>query len=540
MTGTLSTWRERMLKLADYVGWRRYVIALTFGIVTAMAFAPLRWPIALAVGLSGLALLLEGVGRREKPRRVAFFTGTAFGAGYFAYGMLWLANAFMVQADQFAWMIPIVLPGFFAFLGLFYGLASWVYISLREKYSIRGLSTLLLFAITLSVAEWLRGHILSGLPWNLHAQALAGTTIGLQPLTVLGPYGYGFLLTLIALTPAMAFLHAQQARKVGLFTLASVATIVAFSAVRLSLHPEERRTDAQIAILQPSVSQRDKLDPSKRGENLRQILEMSTRAANKLASEDLNASIYIIWPENASPFLNQIPDLSDYLSDELPAKSWLISGSLRSVPEGYANTLFVYGPSESGANEAAVYDKHRLVPFGETLPFYQAFEALGIESLSPTGGRGFIPGTGPKTLGLGPAPFSPLICYEDVFPGTLYRRGDRPDWLTVVTNDAWFGDRAGPMQHLDIARMRAVENGLPLVRSANTGISALIDAEGRVLYDLPLYQPGVITAALPAPRPRTAYTVTGDLTFAAMLSFFGLLVVRNALQAMREKGNFTA
>ncbi|NRA30289.1 MAG: apolipoprotein N-acyltransferase [Parvularculaceae bacterium] len=529
---------QQLSRISELTGWRRYAVALGFGLLAGLAFAPLRLVFALAIGLSGLALLAEGSMRQAKGLRSAFFTGTAYGTGYFGLTMLWLANAFLVQADQFAWMIPIILPAFFAFLGLFYGLATWAYVWLRRRLQVKGLLGVLLFVLTLSIAEWLRGHILSGLPWNIHAQAAAGTSLGLQPLAALGPYGYGTVLTLMALCPAMVILNPDKRLKVGVLFAGVLTTLVSYSALRLALNPAEQRDDVRVVVVQPNVAQRDKLDPGKRGQALLRSLEMTGRASGVGPNKELETSVYAVWPENAYPFLHRIPDFGQAFTQEVPGNSWLITGSIRDVDdEGYANTLFVFGPADQDSPLSATYDKHRLVPFGETLPFYEVFEALGIESLSPTGGRGFIPGDGAKRVDLGSAPFAPLICYEDVFPGTLYPKGERPDWLVVVTNDAWFGDKAGPMQHLDIARMRAVESGLPLARSANTGISALIDAEGRVVHRLELYKPGVITALLPVARPPTFYDRTGDAIFFTILTIIALLAGRAFLQREVVKGN---
>lgn len=499
-------------------GWKRFLVAFGFGCLAALSMAPLRFLPALLVGLGGLALLVEGSRDAPRPLRSALATGTAYGAGYFGLGMMWLANAFLVQADQFAWMIPILLPAFFIFLGLFYGLAGMIHVALRRWRPLPGLAGLLPLVIGLMISEWLRGHILTGLPWNLHAQAAAMHTVLLQPLAALGPYAYGGVITILALLPAWALLEPRRARRAGLLFASISILILSFGGARMVLFTVETRTDAQVIIVQPNIAQRDKRDARKRGEGLRASV---TATINAAAGTPEGVSTYAIWPENAYPFLNRIPELPEVLSRDLPERSYLISGSIRGVEEGYANTLLVFGPSEQGAPLAPAYDKHRLVPFGETLPFYEIFEALNLETLSPTGGRGFIPGEGPKRYELGPASFAPLICYEDVFPGTLFPQNERPDWLVVVTNDAWFGDSAGPMQHLDIARMRAVETALPLARSANTGISSLINPKGQVIQLLPLYEAGVITENLPAPGLVPLYGRLGGLIFFVMLAFIG-------------------
>lgn len=524
----LSRIRGHLLAIGEVSGWRRLLMAFGFGALTAMSFAPLRLFPMLIIGLSGLALLLEGSLQKPKPLRSAFWTGSAFGMAYFTVGMAWLANAFLVQAEAFAWLIPIILPSFFFGLGLFFAVAGVAHVAARRRWNIGGMASVLPLLLSLSATEWLRGHILSGLPWNLFAQSAGGHELALQPLAALGPYGYGLVICLIALAPAAAALSPQAAKRIAFGTLALIGALATFGSVRLIALPHEVRTDAKVVIVQPSLSQRDKLDAQKRVQGLRRSIEMSSEAALEVSGDH---TTYAVWPENNYPFLSRIPDLSEVLVSGLPERSWVISGSIRETEEGgFSNTLHLFSPPEEGANIVATYDKHRLVPFGETLPFYGVLQALGLESLSPVGGGGFQAGKGPALLDAGPAPFAPLICYEDVFPGTLYPRGQRPDWLVVVTNDAWFGDAAGPLQHLDIARMRAVETGLPLARSANTGVSAIIDAEGRLLQTLPLYQPGTITADLPVPRRPTLYTYVGDLIFFAMLAFIVLIVIKSPPQ----------
>nr|WP_269815605.1 apolipoprotein N-acyltransferase [Parvularcula mediterranea] len=514
------------------------MVAAGFGALTAMSFAPLRLLPMLAIGLSGLTILLHGSLSKKKPLCSAFWTGSAFGTLYFAAGMFWLANAFLVQADAFAWLIPIVLPLFFFGLGLFFALSGLGSVWAVRRFGLSGLPALVPLILLLAVTEWLRGHILTGLPWNLYAQGTAGWGVLLQPLAAFGPYAYGLVLVALSLVPAAIVLNPSRTRRTATLGAAGLGAIILFGGLRLTLLAPELRDDTQIVVVQPSVPQRDKLDAQKRVEGLRRTLDMTEAAAARL--EDGKA-IFAIWPENAYPFIARIPELSGALSDRLPAQSYVVTGSIRATEDGgFANTFHMFGPSDGGAPLAATYDKHRLVPFGETLPFYSVFEALGIEALSPVGDGGFTPGTGPARIDGVPAPFAPLICYEDVFPGTLYPKGERPEWLVVVTNDAWFGDAAGPMQHLDIARMRAIETGLPIARSANTGISAVIDSEGRVLDTIPLYTPGTITSALPVARPPTLYTRAGDLIFWAMVSFIVLMVWRTGPQVAIEKVNHTA
>ncbi len=531
----LSRLKRGVHRIERLHGFWRFAAAFGFGASSALAFAPFSLPFALIIALCGLALLLEGSLAAGKPKLSGFLTGTVFGAGFFAASTLWLANAFLVQAEAFAWMIPVVLPIFFAGMGLFYGLASLFHIVLRQKIPLSGLGKILPLVIGLGLAEWLRGHVFGGFPWNLHAQAMAFHPVALQPLAVLGPYGYGLVISLLMLLPAAALLAPERAVRAGVLFAGLSVLIAAYGSVRIAAGPDGVRSGAHVVLVQPNVAQRDKLDPEKTAAALRRNLEVTALETNRLPAQ---STIYAVWPENAYPFLDRIADLPPYLARRLPPDSYLVSGSILERGGAYTNGLAVFGPAMSGSELAASYDKHRLVPFGETLPFASVFEALGIESLSPAGGGGFMPGPGPVTLNLGDAPFAPLICYEDIFPSALYPDGERPDWLVVVTNDAWFGDAAGPRQHLDIARMRAVETGLPVARAANTGISALIDASGRITAALPLYERGVISRALPEKRSETLYSSFPELFAFILLSLLVVPICLRGLQARRAASNY--
>lgn len=520
-------------RLAETRGWARYGIAFGLGALTATAMAPFYFLFALVIGYCALTLLLDGASEAATPKRMAFLTGWAFGFGYFLFGMYWLGFAFLVQADQFGWMIPIAIPAFTGFLGLFYALPAWLAMFRWRK----GYPRLFLLAALIAGFEYLRGHILTGLPWNLTAQAFAGSALLAQPLAWLGPYGYSLVLLLLALLPVLAIrvegpLDWRPLAGLG----AGVLGILLFGGLRLAMAPpliDPDRPDApRVTVVQPNVSQRDKFEmtEAERVATLERMLAMS-----RMGHHD-GVPVIAVWPENAHPYLANYTDSATYLAEKLPPRMSLVSGTFRywdtsgeaGPTRHYGNAVAVFGETmhtEGAPGEKPllhVYDKHHLVPFGEYLPMRGLLKALGLSQLAPVE-EGFTPGPGPQTLDVAGLKISPLICYEDVFPGELYPAGQRPDLLVVVTNDAWFGDDAGPRQHLDISRMRTIESGLPMARSANTGISGIFSAHGRLIAEVPLYQDGTISITIPPKLAKTLYAQLAQLIFA--LVFIASLLV---------------
>jgi apolipoprotein N-acyltransferase len=506
-------------RLRGLTGWRRMLAGFGFGLASALAQAPFGLLPALLLAFPGLLLLLEGCLRAPRPLSAAFATGWAFGFGALALGTYWIAFAFLVQADQFAWMIPVIVPGLMAFLALYAGLAGWAAVLVWRAggWGRTPLLRALSFASAWSLFEVLRGHLLTGFPWNIVSQSATAWLPLAQGAAWIGPYGLSLVMVALAGLPLAAARH----RRWPWLALGSALALSALLHLDLIVGRSSTSPtpEASVVIVQPNVPQRDKLDPAKREANLVRTLRMTSEA-----TAGHEGPAYVLWPENAYPYLSEQVGVGTVLAQLLPEQAILVTGSVRAYPGEaagdllFGNAVQVFGPTAAGEKPlAAVYDKHHLVPFGEYLPFERLFLATGLASMSPVGGGGFTPGPGPSLLAIGPAPFSPLVCYEDVFPGQLYPAGERPRWLAVVTNDAWFGDGAGPKQHLAIAQMRAIESGLPVARSANTGISALIDAQGQVLRALPLYEEGTIVAHLPPAMARTIYDRTGELGWALLL-----------------------
>lgn len=506
----------RIVKLVDAVerleGWRRCALAFLAGAGAATAQAPFYLLPLAAIGFSILVLMIDGAGAR--PARRAFVAGWFFGFGYFLVSLFWVGFAFLVQAEEFAWMAPFAVCGLPAFLALFTGAAC----ALAARFAGAGPARVFAFAFFYMLAEYARGHVLTGLPWNLPGQALAGTAIGAQTAAFWGVYGLSLVVLTIATAP-VAFRRdgARGLARGALASLLGAGALYAAGGVRLALHPPADQPGAFVRIVQPNIPQREKIDNDLWRRNYERHVALSQAPAPG------EGALFILWPENAVPVIDEVKEGLDMLAEKLPRSALLIAGAVRreTGPDGatrYFNSISAIARKDAARAAVAHYDKHHLVPFGEYLPFYGLARTLGLSELTPYGDDGFTKGAGPKTIRVGGPAFAPLICYEAIFPGRVYPRGDRPDWIATVTNDSWFGDSSGPRQHFDQARLRAIETGLPMARSANSGVSGLIDPVGRVRARVGLYKTGVIDAPLPAPIGATLYAKIGDLFFWLMMA----------------------
>ena len=502
------------LQRAD--GWRRRGFSALAGASAALAFAPFYILPLMVLAYSALVLLIDGAHARDRAVRAAFGIGWWFGFGYYLIGIHWFAFAFLVQAEQFAWMAPFAVFGISGFLALFHGGA----MALAARFWRSGWPRVFLLAATLCVFDYLRGHILTGLPWNLPGQSLAGMALSAQTAAFWGVYGLSLVVLCLAMFPA-AFLSADRAvsrralLKGLLVCLTGAVVILVIGAIRLAALPPVDRDDVHLRIVQPNIAQREKIDPALWDRNLKRSVDLSAGPSTG------SGEIIVIWPENAAPLLDESPTALGLVDEGLPRNSTLITGAVRRQRDAQGiwrvyNSLLIVPRSEGSRYVAMRYDKHHLVPFGEYLPMKRILRAIGLAQLAPYE-DGFTPGIGPQTLNLPSGSVAPLICYEAIFPGDLYPHGSRPEWLLTVTNDAWFGDAAGPRQHLDQARLRSIESGLPMARSANTGISSLIGPAGRLRASVDLYQTGVIDIALPASIAPTLYSRIRDWGFFVML-----------------------
>lgn len=488
--------------LSRAAGWRRAGLSFGAGVLAALAQAPFYVLPLMAAGYCALLFLLDGARGAPRPARSGFLTGWFFGFGYFLLGLYWFGYAFMVQAEEFAWMAPFAVLGMPAFLGLFTGAAG----AIIARTKANGWRRVFLAAGVLMIAEYLRGHVLTGLPWNLPGQALAGTAAGAQTAAWWGAYGLSLAALLIAMAPA-AFPSVLKGTAV---MLAASAAVFSAGALRLQFNPYAEYTDAAVRIVQPNIPQREKIDSDLWDRNYRRHIDLSS------APGPSTGVLFVLWPENAVPVIDEVPEGLAEVSRRLPKNAVLVTGAVRREIAGGAekvyNSIAVLPETPAGRRVIANYDKHHLVPFGEYLPMNGLLRAVGLAQLAPYD-EGFAFGAGPKTIAAGGPPFAALICYEAIFPGRVYPKGERPAWIATVTNDGWFGDSSGPRQHLDQARLRTIETGLPMARSANTGVSALFDGAGRMIERVRLYETGVIDRPLPRPLPETLYQRFGDTLF---------------------------
>jgi apolipoprotein N-acyltransferase len=491
------------------VGRGRLLVAAGVGAASALAYAPFYvWPL-LFLTFPALVWLIDGAAHARRPRATAALIGWAFGFGYFLVGLHWIGFAFVVDSDRHAWLLPFVAVLFPGGLALFFALAAGV---ARLRWA--GWARVCVLAAALGGVEWLRGHILTGFPWNLPGYIWSGTDAMFQAASLFGIYGLS-LLTLLALMAPAAVIDADGKRSNARWMLILPPVLLGglfiFGWVRLPTDAAPTNADVAVRIVQPNVPQTEKWKPEFFERNWRVLIDQ-TRLPG-LASRTV-----VVWPEAAPPLaLLEAPDALEVVALALPDRTTLLTGTIR-IERSEKQRFFNSMAAVSGTGQVlATYDKAHLVPFGEYLPLYWLLEPLGVSQITG-GGQGYTEGSGVRTLTIPGLPaFSPLICYELIFPGQVSAPGQRPDWLMTMTDDSWFGPWTGPYQHLGIAKVRAAEEGLPVVRAANTGVSAIIDPFGRITHSLGLDRTGILDANLPRPLVPTLYSITGDAIFFLML-----------------------
>ncbi len=511
----------------------RIGLALAAGAAAALAHPPF----GILPGLLGYPLLMI-LSERSPTVRGAFWMGWLAGFAYFFISCWWVAEAFLVNPAQ-AWMAPFAASGLPIGLGVFWGTATALY----RRFLPSGMKRVLFFAALFCLLEWLRGHLLTGFPWNPAGASWKAGSAASQFAAVAGVYGLGFVT--VAAAAAFGPLLNDGARKARIATAAlgalALAVLMISGAVRLSSARLEL-TPTLVRIVQADVAQASKWTPEAYQGIVDRYVNLTARPG--AAQPDL-----IIWPEGALPasanevFAPGSPDAVAIARAVQPGQS-LIMGLARgvadpSVPEGgrYFNSLFVLtDQGGDGLRVSTVYDKYRLVPFGEFLPAGDLMGALGVRALTHMP-LDFSPGPRPAPIDIPGAPRAqPLICYESLYPGFTPGAAGRPGWIVNISNDAWFGKTSGPRQHLNLASYRAIETGLPVVRATPTGTSAMIDPWGRVVdgQRLDPGESGVIDARLPRPTGVTLYGRIGDLLFWLAVAG-GLLVAAPWRRLIRSK-----
>ncbi len=498
-----------------------FLLAFLAGLASACGFEP--WSVGPAT-IAGFALLLHLLSRTTTMGRALAF-GWAFGLGQFALGLNWIATAFTFQAAMPAslgWVAVVLLS---VYLAVYPAMAA----GLAWRYGRRSpLGLTLIFAAAWIVTEWLRGTLFTGFAWNPVGVVLLTTPLS-QLSPFVGTYGLSATVILIAAVFRLATDGANRARKQGAWL--GIALAAATGAGWLRDGPAPTGTHA-VRIVQPNIGQQNKHDPAFDAETYARLFGLSTPLGDRPR--------LVLWPEAATPdFLEDEPDARGRMAIALGERDVLLTGGTKvergppsrdgtpGRPVGGRNSLFVVTPD---ATIRGRYDKAHLVPYGEYLPARPILSAIGLSRLVP-GDLDFWAGPGARTLAVpGFGRMGVQICYEIVFSGEVVDRRDRPDFLFNPSNDAWFG-RWGPPQHLAQARMRAVEEGLPVLRSTPTGISAVVDARGHLLRSLPWRTAGRIDAILPGPLPPTPFARFGNL-----LSFlFGAALLAGAWFATRRE-----
>ena len=513
-------------------GWRRMAVVALAGALGALSLAPFHAFPVLWISFTVLVWALDGAVEMKEGNRLARLgpalrVGWAFGFGWFLAGLWWIGVAFLVDAAQFGWLIPVALGLLSIGLGLFHGFAT----ALARLFWTGGPLRVVALAASFFVADWLRGHVFTGFPWNSIGYGFAANGPMMQIASVVGGYGLTFLAVLVFAAPAVLARAARADRRfagvVGVLFLA----VVGFGAARLALLPTEFVPDVRFRIVQPAIDQWKKGDPAFKAETMERFSELSRKPSSPdpaappsglrpgLAGappSGIPGITHLVWPESAFPFiLTRESWALSTIAQLLGDGTTLFTGAVRmEAPAAgeerprYYNSIYAIG---RGAEILAAYDKSHLVPFGEYLPFQEFAESLGLRQLTKLRG-GYSAGPGRRTVEIpGIGPFGPLVCYEIVFPGEVVDPARRPQWLLNVTNDAWYGMTPGPWQHLDQTRLRAVEEGLPIIRAANNGISAAIDPAGRVVASLTLGETGALDTDLPRPIDPTIASRWGEI-----------------------------
>ncbi|PCI87909.1 MAG: apolipoprotein N-acyltransferase [Hyphomicrobiales bacterium] len=494
-------------------GKKKLILSFALGSLSVLALPPINLFFVLFFTMPSLVWLLDGavqtslkteakasssllfrLWRKIYGARSAFWVGLSFGFGYFFFGLLWIGEAFLVDAAAHILMMPFAITLLPLLLAIFWGLATLT----ARLFWAGGVRNVIILAISFTFWEFLRGHIFSGFPWNLLGFAFDFSTAMLQSAAIWGIYGLTFIVTLLSLSMALMVNNGFTMRRVLLGVFGALIVMWAAGNVRLYLHPTQYHDDILLRLVQGNIAQKDKWRTEMRSVIANRYLELSARETSA-ENTGLSDITHLIWPESALPFL--LTPNSSFMRQAtrvLNKNAYLITGAVRrQIIEGkteFFNSVLAF---DAAGNRLGKYDKYHLVPFGEYLPLSDLFRKIGIDKLIAMQ-EDFETGQKPANIYLKNTPaFAVNICFEIIFSGQVVDAENRPDWILNVTNDSWFGNSIGPYQHLAQARLRTIEEGLPLVRNANSGITAIFDPLGRIVAQLPRGKAAILDSRLP-------------------------------------------
>jgi len=493
-------------------------LCLGAGLLTVLGLPPVDlWP----VGFIGFPLLLWALDGAASPRK-AFWLGWVWGFGYFLAGLYWISNAFGVDPQKLAWLVPaaaVVLPAGLAF---FIAVPAYLYKKLSGP---QAAWRVVLLASLLTLFEVLRGTLFTGFPWNLTAYLWSSSAVMLQTASLVGAYGLSFVSLLIFLFPVWLVQEkgGDLLRWRATYTsLLLAAGMIVFGAVRLMTPLPAPSQTVEVRLIQANIPQIEKYKGLNKQEHIEAHLRLSS------APRDVPYDL-LIWPETAVGYpLNQYPELRTRVTSGMPDHAVLMTGSVRTRYDEAGRLADIWNSAFVLAADGKIldtYDKSTLVPFGEYIPLS---DILPLEKITGGGGKGFSAGKGVQSVSFGahlPLTASPLICYEAIFPGRVTGANEAPDLLINLTNDAWYGVSSGPYQHAQISRLRAIEAGRPLIRVANSGISAIYDAYGNTKGATHIYTQDVMDKTVKISKMSTLYTLLGSMWVVLMAAMLGLLAI---------------
>ena len=502
------------------------ICSFILGAISVAALPPYYTFPAAVIAFSGLFYLLT----RTSKLKQSFALGYWFGVAHFGLGLSWIANALLVDVVAFGWLYPITILAAGIFFGLFSGLATcliYKFPTIIDKY--------LSFAAFWCLSEWLRSFILTGFPWNLLGTILTFSPQLYQSASLVGTYGLSLFTILFCTAPILLFSPLRRNKILAITLIILLPTTnYLYGTYRINkLHNIFVPNGIKVRLVQPSISQELKWNINTLEQNFATYIELSQQ-------EGLNDIDFVIWGETASPFaLDTDTKHRQQLLTAIPKQGHLITGAVRvqTSPYGHPipfNSMLAFNKQ---GDIISYYDKSHLVPFGEYIPLRQ-YLPTWIKPITNTI-TDFQAGNGPRSISINNLPsFTPLICYEIIFPTQVINKHDRPEWLINLTNDGWYGDSAGPHQHLVSTIMRATEEGLTTVRVANNGISAIINPLGQIIEQMPLNHVGILDAKLPQKLSLpTLYSHYGNTIPLGLTLLLLIISLYSAIRSFSRKIN---